>query len=52
MYPKHVGHENGGCGHLGGAPLSTRPTHTIHSPVSRAFLLARQLFLRCSLWAL
>ena len=25
MYPKHVGHENGGCGHLGGAPLS-RPT--------------------------
>ena len=25
MYPKHVGHENGGCGPLGGAPLS-RPT--------------------------
>ena len=25
MYPKHMGHENGGCGHLGGAPLS-RPT--------------------------
>ena len=22
MYPKHVGHENGGCGHLGRAPLS------------------------------
>ena len=26
--------------------------HTLHSPGSRAFLLARQLFLRCSLWAL
>ena len=25
MYPKHVGHENGGCGPLGRAPLS-RPT--------------------------
>ena len=30
MYPKHVGHENGGCGHLGGAPLS-RPTFGGHS---------------------
>lgn len=30
MYPKHVGHENGGCGHLGRAPLS-RPTFGGHS---------------------
>ena len=30
MYPKHMGHENGGCGHLGGAPLS-RPTFGGHS---------------------
>ena len=30
MYPKHVGHENGGCGHLGRAPLSP-PTFGGHS---------------------
>ena len=30
MYPKHVGHENGGCGPLGRAPLS-RPTFGGHS---------------------
>jgi hypothetical protein len=30
MYPKHVGHENGGCGHLGRAPLS-QPTFGGHS---------------------
>ena len=30
MYPKHMGHENGGCGHLGRAPLSP-PTFGGHS---------------------
>ena len=33
MYPKHVGHENGGCGHLGRAPLTmARADNALSAP--------------------
>ena len=47
MYPKHVGHENGGCGHLGRAPLS-RPTFGGHSCKKDSMVAPHESVLICS----